>query len=215
MNDPQDQTHSTQETGSTGAKLREAMRKARVAQTVRNDVIVDLRETELARLEVLADTLAPVFAELPDDAEQFECSLVAGSTPRLWIDMLAFIDMGRDKRTYRFVSDTRSGRQIMFETTNVADIADRVTNYIAHRLVERERSLAAGTPAQGLRPARRHGVESETVTITGAEKFGTPYAAIPPKSRRWSDAVQIGLPYVAGLLTGAAAIVLLALYVTN
>lgn len=209
MNDPQDQTHST------SAKLRDAMRKARVAQTVRNDVIVDLRETELARLEVLADTLAPVFAELPDDAEQFECSLVAGSTPRLWIDMLAFVDMGRDKRTYRFVSDTRSGRQIMLETTNVADIADRVTNYIAHRLVERERSLAASVPTPGLRSRPSPEIDTDATAIPGTQNQEAPGPAKDGAPARWSDGAQIGLAYLAGLLTGAAAIILLALYVTN
>lgn len=219
MNDPQDRTSPPARAEDSGSKLRDAMRKARVAQTVRNDVIVDLRETELARLEVLADTLAPVFAELPQDAEQFECSLVAGATPRLWIDMLAFIDMGRDKRTYRFVSDTRSGRQIMLETTNVADIADKVTNYIAHRLVERERSLAAA-PSQGLRaaPGGDNPVgdnEVETVTGSGVREIAPPQTVKTQGKGRWSDAVQIGLAYVAGLLTGAAAIILLALYLTN
>jgi len=215
MNDPQDGTSPPASAEDSSAKLRDAMRKARVAQTVRNDVIVDLRETELARLEVLADTLAPVFTELPEDAEQFECSLVAGSTPRLWIDMLAFIDMGRDKRTYRFISDTRSGRQIMLETTNVADIADRVTNYIAHRLVERERSLAVAIPSRALRPERRHDVATEPAAGTGTKISA---AAEEPKTKnraRWSDAVQIGLAYAAGLLSGAAAIILVALYLTN
>jgi len=215
MNDPQDGTSPPSRAEDNGSKLRDAMRKARVAQTVRNDVIVDLRETELARLEVLADTLAPVFAELPKDAEQFECSLVAGGTPRLWIDMLAFIDMGRDKRTYRFVSDTRSGRQIMLETTNVADIADKVTNYIAHRLVERERSLAAVAPSRGLRPASNTDFETETVTAAGVPDFTTSQPVKSRRQGRWSDAAQIGLAYVAGLLTGAAAIILLALYLTS
>ena len=215
MNDAEDMTTPPRDPGSAGAKLRDAMRKARVAQTVRNDVIVDLRETELARLEVLADALAPVFAELPEDAEQFECSLVPGGTPRLWIDMLAFIDMGRDKRTYRFVSDTRSGRQVMAETNNVADIADRVTSYIAHRLVERERSLAAAVPSPAPRPERRRGVEVEAAAVSGLQGSVTPEAAKPPRPARLSDGVQIGLAYLAGLLTGAAAIILLALYLTN
>lgn len=191
------------------------MRKARVAQTVRNDVIVDLRETELARLEVLADALAPVFAELPDDAEQFECSLVPGGTPRLWVDMLAFVDMGRDKRTYRFVSDTRSGRQVMLESTNVADIADRVTDYIAHRLVERERSLAVTPPVRAMRINPKSGNAAQDTSNLDRGPQHLPNSENGRTRRRWADGVQIGIAYVAGLLTGAAGIVLLALYVAN
>lgn len=52
--------------------------------------------------------------------------------------------MGRDKRIYRFVQDTRYGRKVLAETGNVVEMVDAVTRYLAQRLVERERALADG-----------------------------------------------------------------------
>ena len=49
-----------------GRSLRSAMRKARLNQAERSDVIVDLREAEQARLELLFDELQPVFDDIPD-----------------------------------------------------------------------------------------------------------------------------------------------------
>lgn len=210
MDGPDDRFEGTEqsrrEDGPGDGRLRDAMRRARLNQTTRSGVIVDLRETEIARLEVLADTLAPVFGELPADAEQFECSLVPSATPRLWIDMLAFVDMGRDKRTYRFVSETRAGRQVMLETLNVADMADRVTDYIAHRIIERERSLASAPRLLRAEPA------ASMPRGAGVEALPAPAQASAELTASWGAGVQIGLAYLAGLLTGAGGIILLALY---
>lgn len=196
---------------STSSRLRDAMRKARFAQTVRTDVIVGLRETEIARLEVLADALAPVFGEIPPEAEQFECSLLPGATPRLWIDMLAFVDMGRDKRTYRFVSESRAGRQVMLETTNVSDMADKVMEYIAHRLVERERTLASVPRVLRDESFAEHAATPSTID---ERALPTPTTA-PRRTAQWGAGLQIGLAYLAGLATGAGGIVLVALYLTD
>ena len=50
--------------------------------------------------------------------------------------------MGRDKRQYRFVQDTRYGRAVLAETYEVPAMVQAVTRYVARRLVERERALA-------------------------------------------------------------------------
>lgn len=136
------------ETGEEGRGLKSALRRARLAQAERNDVIVELRASEHARLELLNEELEPVFAETPDK-DQFECALVPGDPPRLWIDMLAYVAMGPDRRTYRFIKDTRAGRQVMHETQIVADMADAVTDYIAHRVIDRERALETESDAPG------------------------------------------------------------------
>ena len=52
--------------------------------------------------------------------------------------------MGRDKRIYRFLQDTRYGRKVLAETVNMAEMVDAVTKYLAQRLIERERALADG-----------------------------------------------------------------------
>jgi hypothetical protein len=67
--------------------------------------------------------------------------------PRLWIDVIAYVVMARDKRTYRFLQDTRFGRKVLLESAQVEDIVDAVTRYVAGRLVERERALASDAPA--------------------------------------------------------------------
>jgi hypothetical protein len=54
--------------------------------------------------------------------------------------------MGRDKRIYRFVQDTRYGRIVLAESHDVPVIVDAVTDYVARRMIEREHALVA-TPA--------------------------------------------------------------------
>jgi len=135
---------STQEDNASDGdvrSLRLAVRKARLSQADRIDVIVDLRDAELARLELLYDELRPVFAEMPEQYDQFECALVPGDTPRLWLDMLAYVSMGADKRTYRLVQDRREGRHVLYESADAAEMADHVTEYLAHKIIERERAL--------------------------------------------------------------------------
>jgi hypothetical protein len=124
------------------ANLTSALRRARLANAERSDVLADLREAEVARLEILRDHLAPVLAQVPKDCDLFDVGLTHGERPRLFIDHVGFIEMGRDRRVYRFLQDTRHGRVTIGESESVATLVDAVTEYIAHRLVERERALA-------------------------------------------------------------------------
>ncbi|OBS51750.1 hypothetical protein [Methylosinus trichosporium] len=124
------------------ANLTSALRRARLANAERSDVLADLREAEVARLEILRDHLAPVLAQVPKDCDLFDVGLTHGERPRLFIDHVGFIEMGRDRRSYRFLQDTRHGRVTIGESESVATLVDAVTEYIAHRLVERERALA-------------------------------------------------------------------------
>lgn len=134
------------ETAKTGdeaaAPLKEAVRQARIETAERTGVVVDLRDAEAARLEILNEALDPVFAEIPPEVELFDRGISKGDVPRLWIDAIAHVAMGRDKRLYRFVQDTRFGRKVIAESAETSDIRDAVTRYIASRLVERERALA-------------------------------------------------------------------------
>src|SRR5579863_1900542 len=128
---------------ATGAPspLKEAMHEARVEAAERTSVVVDLRDAELARLELLDDALDPLFAEIPPDVDLFDRGVSRGETPRLWIDAVAHVAMGRDKRTYRFLHDTRIGRRVLAESHDIPDIVRAVTDYIARRLIERQRAL--------------------------------------------------------------------------
>ncbi|UVO27432.1 hypothetical protein [Bradyrhizobium arachidis] len=122
-------------------RLRDALLKARIEAADRTGVVVDLRDAEVARLEILNDALDPLFAEVPDRVDLFDRGISQGDTPRLWIDVVAHIMMGRDKRMYRFVQDTRHGRIVLAESHDTGAIVEAVTDYVARRMVERERAL--------------------------------------------------------------------------
>lgn len=126
-------------------KLSDAIREVKNALADRDDVVVELREAQRTRLELLALDLEPVFAEVPPEAVQFDLVISNGLQPRLWIDMSAHVGMGRDRRTYRFVRDTRLGRSVLAESPDLRTVADQVTRYIAERLIERQRMID-GTP---------------------------------------------------------------------
>ena len=129
-------------------RLRDALRQARIDAADRTGVVVDLRDAEVARLEILNEALDPLFDEIPDRIDIFDRGISQGDTPRLWIDMVAHVLMGRDKRIYRFVQDTRFGRIVIAESHDVAAIVDAVTDYVARRMIEREHAMVA-TPMAG------------------------------------------------------------------
>jgi hypothetical protein len=126
--------------------LKGAVRDARIEAAERSGVVVDLRDAELARLELLNDALDPLFAEIPSGIDLFDRGVSRGDVPRLWIDVIAHIEMGRDKRQYRFVQDTRYGRAVLAECHEIPDMVQSVTRYVARRLIERDRALADDTP---------------------------------------------------------------------
>lgn len=124
-----------------GRRLAEAIRDVKNAVADRDDVVVDIREAQRTRLELLADDLKPVFADVDEDDERFDFAISAGAQPRLWIDSVAHVTMGRDRRTYRFLRDTRLGRVVLAESSDIKQVADQVTRYIAERVIERRRML--------------------------------------------------------------------------
>jgi len=126
-------------------RLKDALRKARVDQAERNAVVVDLHDAEVARLELLDEALDSLFEEIPREVDLFDRGISRGETPRLWIDSIAHVAMGRDKRMYRFLQDTRYGRKVLAESVNVAEMADAITKYVAQRMIERERALVDST----------------------------------------------------------------------
>ena len=123
------------------SQLKEAIHQARAEAAERTNVIIDLRDAELARLELLNEALNPLFAEVPPEVDLFDRGISRGETPRLWIDVLAHVAMGRDKRLYRFLHDSRMGRRVLAESYEIP--VQAVTTYVARRLVERQRVLEA------------------------------------------------------------------------
>jgi hypothetical protein len=139
-------------------RLRDALRKARIEAADRTGVVVDLRDAEVARLEILNEALDPLFAQVPDRVDMFDRGISQGDMPRLWIDVVAHVVMGRDKRMYRFVQDTRFGRTVIAESHDVGAVVDAITDYVARRMVEREHALVAvPAPAVVATERRRRG----------------------------------------------------------
>ena len=152
------------DTGSNNAadtsrpiRLRDALRQARIEAADRTGVVVDLRDAEVARLEILNEALDPLFAQIPDTVDLFDRGISQGEAPRLWIDVVAHVVMGRDKRIYRFVQDSRFGRMVIAESREVADIVKAVTDYVARRMIEREHAMVtmpAAEPVEAEKPRR-------------------------------------------------------------
>jgi hypothetical protein len=172
------------------ARLREAMRQARIELAERSAVIVDLRNAEVARLEMLNEALEAVFAEIPAEVDLFDRGITAGDPPRLWIDMIAHVAMGRDKRTYRFLQDTRYGRRVLAESSDIAEVAAVITKYVARRLVERERLLEGDSA-----------LIAQDVLLVAAQR----------RRRRW----RVFLAFVIGLIAGSATLLTVAWFVAR
>jgi hypothetical protein len=136
-------------------RLRDALRQARIEAADRTGVVVDLRDAEVARLEILGEALDPLFAQIPAGIDLFDRGISQGDTPRLWIDVVAHVMMGRDKRIYRFVQDTRFGRIVIAESHEVAKIVEAVTDYVARRMIEREHALVAVPAVQPVVTGKR------------------------------------------------------------
>lgn len=183
-------------------RLGDAIRGAQVAAADRGDVVIDMKEADLARIEILAQDLQPVFDEVPADDEQWDFAISTGLQPRLWIDATAHVMMGRDRRTYRFVRDTRLGRSVLAESPEVKPISDAVTTYIAERIVERQRMMEG----------ERVSLRSEAVAAPYGPAAPAPQSAaapaVPPRQHRSmaNDFVNAVIWLLIGAFAGAGAL---------
>eukprot|EP01035_Chromulina_nebulosa_P068351 gene68351-93658_t len=124
--------------------------------------------------------------------DNFDFVVSSGLQPRLWIDAVSHVAMGRDRRTYRFLKDTRIGRVVLAESTEMKPVVDQVTRYVAERVVERQRMMEGG-----VEPA-----------VAGMKRAGVleaePPLRVATRSKGWS-ALLSGLALIAaGALVGLA-----------
>jgi hypothetical protein len=135
--------------------LTASLRQARVENAERAEAIADLRDLEIVRLRTLESALQPVIDQAPPGVDLFDMALAPGEHPRLFLDMVAYVDLARDKRTYRFYQDTRHGRMLIADNQSVDAIVAAVADYVGRRLVERERALTTDwRPAEAPQPQR-------------------------------------------------------------
>lgn len=174
-------------------KLSEIIRDVKNETADRDDVVVELREAQAMRLEMLVQELEPVLAEIPREDDLFDLALSSGQQPRFWIDATSHVTMGRDKRTYRFLRDTRMGRTVLAESSDVKDVAGQVGRYIAERMVERDRALAGS-----MTEVARGGATPASLVSTGT------------KTQAGGGFWEGLMIFVIGVLSGAALLVALA-----
>ena len=132
--------------------LEDALRRARVEAAEQAGASSTSREVDLARLDMLEDAVRPVIEQAPREANLFDFGKSYGDQPRLFLDMIAFIELAEDHRTYRFFQDTRYGRILIAESARIDTIVAAVTNYVARRLIERERALASDWRSAAAKP---------------------------------------------------------------
>jgi len=101
---------------------------------------------------------------------------------------VAHVAMGRDKRGYRFLHDSRVGRHVLAESHEIPEIVQAVTTYVARRLVERQLALAENSDV------------AARVALKEAEQHR--------RRRRWRTFGAV----VLGFLLGVATLIALALW---
>ena len=166
----------SQQEAKSVRNLQSAIGEVRIDYAERSDVIAELRDTERARLMLLEEALTGVFDDLPEGTDEFSLTVIPGNPPRFWVDATSFVMLDRDKRTYRFVKDTRLGRTVLAETADVESVADSVTRYVAERIVERDQALEADwmlrPPDKPAPAAPQHGRSEARGILWGFVGFG-------------------------------------------
>ena len=179
--------------------LRSAIRLARVEASERTTAVDDLRVGEMARLELLRDALSPIFAQVPAEMDIFDHGLATGDRPRYFVDVVAFVQMARDRRRYRFVQETRGGPLLIVEDERLETVVDAVTAYIGRRIVEREQTLSAPSGWESASPPPKPAAALQ------------PASAAPRIARsRW----PVALAFLLGLVAGAGGLLGYALWRT-
>jgi hypothetical protein len=186
--------------------LDEAIREIRLNVAERSDVVVELREASRARIEMLAAELESTIKSVPSDDDQFDFAVSSGQNPRFFIDATAHVHLGRDRMTYRFVRDGRNGRAIMAESRDLKIVAERVTRYVAERIVERQR-LLDGTVIDLAKPslhAASSNGEPATANKSMTEPVVQPSGHVSTETGAASDFMLGLIWFLIGSVVGAA-----------
>jgi hypothetical protein len=197
-------------------RLTDIVREVKIAAAERSDVVVDMRDADRARLELLADELRPVVEDVDPEDDRFDFGISTGQQPRFWIDAVAHVHMGPDRRIYRVVRDTRLGRTVLAETVEVKAAADAVARYVAERVIERERVLSGDfEPLNNMpRASALHEADAQAAEAAKAEEAAPqpaqpePASVAPVRKQPRDAGFVIGASwFILGCVAGAAALV--------
>ncbi|MEL6734520.1 MAG: hypothetical protein AAFO98_01385 [Pseudomonadota bacterium] len=185
--------------------LKAALYDVKTQQAERDDVVVEMKEAERARLELLADEVRPVLDDVDSSDERFDLVVTRGDRPRMWVDATCFVAMGADKRLYRLIKDGRGGRVVLEEADEMSAMADHVSHYIASRVLERERAIDGDWEDARAKTAAGK-AEADTASVSAATATGT----VPSKARsRWRSVFWFFVGVLATLVGIAFAAVTL------
>jgi hypothetical protein len=177
---------------SVPPSLTAAIRRARIEGAEQNQAVAELREAEVGRLQLLEEAIRPVIAQAPEGVDLFDVGIAYGERPRLFIDMIGFVEMGHDRRSYRFLQDTRHGRVLIAETERMDRVVAAITNYVARRLLEREKALASDWRSKDAEPApaktRARAAALAAAAEPGKPRSDEPAAEGPARRSWWSTA---------------------------
>ena len=126
-----------QSDGRLDAHLQEARERA----SAHFEAALAIRDAETLRLQVLCDEFAPIVAARREASDFMDLAVVQSDPPRLWLDLTSYVVMAPDPRTFRLMQDTRRRPEILFETKDRVQMLAKLTEFAAHRTVERQRAL--------------------------------------------------------------------------
>ena len=128
-----------------------ALIEARLAQAAQFDAVARVHDARTLRLEALRDSVVPELANSPHLRELVEINVQDGETPRLWIDLITYVEMEPDPKSYRLVQSSERGLETIFETRDAEQMKHYVLRQVAHRAVAVKRAIA-GKPLAVERP---------------------------------------------------------------
>jgi hypothetical protein len=131
--------------------LAEAMHRARMQDLQNSDVELDevvsaAPVSSQMRLQALRNRLEALYTAIPQDVQGMDLGVVREDKPRLFLDMLSFVDIREGNHDFRLVQQGRNGEQVLLETKDETALIARITDYIAQRLILRERSMEGIDP---------------------------------------------------------------------
>ena len=97
-------------------RLRDALRQARIEAADRTGVVVDLRDAEVARLEILNEALDPLFAQIPEQVDMFDRGI---SYEGDLIDLAALANVVEKSGAWYTYKGTRLGQEVFILTGKV------------------------------------------------------------------------------------------------
>ena len=124
---------------SRTALLEEALQRARASQAEFLDAKANVSDLRFLRLDALAEEMTKITRGQTGLDVFMTLKAIPGDPPRLIVDASSHVVMEPDPRTYMLIYDGPEERKVLCETESRREIEEKLTEYVAHRIVEHER----------------------------------------------------------------------------